>query len=248
MLQNSGRIRADITSGCFNIVVHIILQALALKAYSRNRLSGSLTVTGLLGSTEVTRFPISNCHSLLYRYRDKVNCWSKIANFSYPTCIHSHRLVDGDPIGISKRGLGDRILEWRGNKRWQKFDDTLTRCDTILDCDRHRRRTDGRTSQDSAVYSPRYSLHIISGRNRIEQLGKLYFPFPSPFFPVTLLSISPRPFPTLFPLPFLSLRPHVRSKPLKCFGWLGIWGNAVSSSVSSVVWGGAPAEIEFGAF
>jgi len=59
--------------------------------------------------------------------------------------------------------------------------------------------------------------------------------------------ISSPPFP-YFPLHSLSLPslllPALRSRPLKFSK--GNWGSAVSSL--SGVWGGAPAEIEFGAF
>ena len=50
----------------------------------------------------------------------------------------------------------------------------------------------------------------------------------------------PLTYPTLLSPPF----PPLRSRPLKSS--YGVWGSAVSSP--SGVWGGAPAEIDFGAF
>ena len=65
---------------------------------------------------------------------------------------------------------------------------------------------------------------------------------PFPFHPPCLRSRSPPrlPFPPLLPTPFL------RSSPIKSSCSKGIWGSTVSSF--SGVWGGAPDEIEFGAF
>jgi len=70
-------------------------------------------------SIDRIRVPISVHGAILYRLRDTVTYWSKIATFLYPTC--NYVLTVGDPVGNSRKCLILIKLEWLGYRVVKKF-------------------------------------------------------------------------------------------------------------------------------
>ena len=95
----------------------------------------------------------SNYGPVLYHFRDKARCWSKIATFSY--LLHS-TLPLGVPVRIMPKKFDKEKLEWCGYRRLK----TLMICLAVLT--QYRRVTDGRWDGQPSCDSVVRAVHSIA--------------------------------------------------------------------------------------